>query len=84
MDRKTTASTISTYAPNYGQKIQYAPQANKEPLLNKHQTKFIQEVTGTFLYYAQAIDGTMLTALSAIATEQATPTVTTLKKQINF
>ena len=38
--------------PNYGQKIQYTLQTNKEPLLNKHQTKFIQEVTGTFLYYA--------------------------------
>ena len=55
--------------PNYGQKIQYTPQTNKEPLLNKHQTKFIQEVTGTFIYHARAIDGTMLTALNAIITD---------------
>ena len=70
--------------PNYGQKIQYAPQTNKEPLLNKQQTKFMQDVTGTFLYYARAIDGTMLTALNAITTEQATSNVTTLKNTNQF
>ena len=56
--------------PNYGRRIQYAPQTNKTPLLNKHQTKFIQEVTGTFLFYAWAIDCTMLRVPSSIATEQ--------------
>ena len=34
----------------------------------------------TFLYYGRAVDGTMLTALSAIASEQASPTVTTMRK----
>ena len=37
-----------------------------------------------FLYYAQAINCTMLTALSAIATEQAAPTATTLKNKNQF
>ena len=46
--------------------------------------KFIQEVTGTFLFYARAMDSTMLIALSAIASEQAAPTENTLKKIKQF
>ena len=57
--------------PLYGTKIQYAPTVNTAPILNKQQTKFIKEVTGTFLYYMRAVDGTMLTALSALAAKQA-------------
>ena len=36
------------------------------------------------MYYAQMVDGTMLVALSAIASEQATPTKNTLKKISQF
>ena len=34
---------------------------------------------GTVLYYMRAVDGTMLTTLSALATEQAKPTTTKMK-----
>ena len=44
----------------------------------------MQEVKGTFLYYAQAIYCTMLTALSVIATKQAAPMATTLKNTNQF
>ena len=37
-------------------------------------------VAGTLLYYARAVNPTILTALSSIATEQAKPTQNTLKK----
>ena len=40
----------------------------------------MQQVTGVFLFYARAVDSTMLTALSAIASKQATPTENTMKK----
>ena len=70
--------------PNYDQKIEYAPQTNRAPLLNKQQMIFIQEVTGTFLYYARAINNMMLTALSAITTELSSPTATTLKNTNQF
>ena len=40
------------------------------PIVNKKKTKFIQKVTSTFLFYAQAVDGTMLMVLSGIASEQ--------------
>jgi hypothetical protein len=35
---------------------------------------------GTLLYYARAVDSTILTALNAIATQQANPTQSTLKE----
>ncbi len=41
------------------------------PPLSKENKKYIQEVAGTFLYYAQCVDGTMLTGLGSIATQQA-------------
>ena len=52
--------------------------------LDKKTTKFIQEVTGTFLFYASTIDSTILTALSPIAAEQANPTEKMLLKTVYF
>ena len=70
--------------PKYGAKVQYAEPEDTTPKLNKEEKKFIQEVTGTFLFYARAIDSTMLTALSALASEQANPTEATMKKCKQF
>ena len=44
------------------------------PPLNKEETKYVQAVAGTLLYYARAVDSTILPALSSLATEQAKPT----------
>ena len=68
----------------YGAKVQYAEPTDSSPPLDKDDKKFIQEVTGTFLYYARAIDSTMLTALSALASEQASPTQKTMEKCKQF
>ena len=46
--------------------------------------QFIQQVTGTFLYYARAVDVTMLVALSAIASNQSAPTAKTMGKALTF
>jgi hypothetical protein len=43
------------------------------PLLNKEETKYVQAVAGTLLYYARAVDSTILPALSSLATKQAKP-----------
>ena len=56
--------------------------ADNFPLLSKADKKFVQQVTGVFLFYARAADSTMLTALSAIASEQAKPIENTMKKCI--
>ena len=70
--------------PVYEANIQYAKEANKSALLNPVDKTFIQQVTGTFLYYARAVDATMLLALSAIASDQAAPMENTMKKTLKF
>jgi hypothetical protein len=54
------------------------------PALGKQQKTFVQEAIGVFLYYAQAVDCTMLTALGSLATQQANPTETTLTQIHQF
>ena len=48
---------------------QYATAPDTSPLLNPKDTKYIQSVTGSFLYYARALDHTILPALNEIASE---------------
>ena len=59
---------------------QLAPDDDPSPALNKIDTKYVQSVIGTLLYYARAIDVTMLPALNEIAAAQANPTTNTLKR----
>ena len=54
----------------YGAKSDEIIHEKTLPLLDKTQQKFIQQVVGSFLYYARAIDMTILTVLNAIASEQ--------------
>jgi len=70
--------------PVYGAKIQYAKDADSSAKLGPEGKLFIQQVTGTFLYYARAVDSTMLVALSAIASDQAAPTENTMRKTLQF
>ncbi len=70
--------------PQYGAKTQYAKDEDESPSLSKEETKYVQTVAGTLLYYARVVDPTILTALSAIATEQAKPAQNTLKKVKQF
>jgi hypothetical protein len=78
--------TTPQYSPHqhipikYGERRQYAPTENDEPILSKTDTKFVQSVVGTFLYYARAIDSTMLPALNEISSQQSKPTKTTMQK----
>jgi hypothetical protein len=64
--------------PTYGATIQYAKDEDTSRKLSKEEKKYIQQVLGTFLYYGRAVDSTMLTALSSIASTQAEPTEDTL------
>lgn len=66
--------------PTYGAKIQYAPDADTTQALPKKEITKIQEVLGTLLYYARAIDSTMLTAIGSLSSEQAKGTENTMKK----
>ena len=64
----------------YGAKIQYAQTPVDAPLLDEEGKKFIQQVCGKFLFYGRAVDGTILVALSAIASQQSKPTTDTMAK----
>ena len=46
--------------------------------------KCIQQVTGKFLYLGRAIDGTLLTPLSAIASQQGSPNKDTMNRTKHF
>ena len=52
--------------------------------LSPQAIKQLQQIVGTFLFYSRAIDPTMLTALSIIATEQTQGTQTTKDKAEHF
>ena len=64
--------------PVYGSKVQYATN-NKSPPLDKTGTSLVQGVSGTFLYYGQALNSMILPALNEISNNQASPTVVTGK-----
>ena len=64
--------------PTYGATVQYAKPEDSTRLLSKEEKKFVQQVLGTFLYYGRAVDSTMLTTLSSIASTQAEPTQDTM------
>ncbi len=65
--------------PNYGAKVQYADQPTTAPILNATDTKQVQEVMGMLLYYACAVDSTLITALGTITTQQAKGTQATME-----
>ena len=66
--------------PTYGSKKQYAEEADTSSPLSKANKTYVQEVVGVFLYYARAVDCTMLAALGSIATQQSNPTENTMAK----
>ena len=71
------------YAPppvRYGKDSNLTCHEPESPLATEKEKRYIQKVLGSFLYYARAIDMTILHALSAIASEQQTPTKRTLAR----
>jgi hypothetical protein len=71
---KHTQHTPSRYVtPVYGAKTQYATK-DETPLLTDQQCLTIQKVTGSVLYYARAMDPTVLMPLNDIGTEQTKAT----------
>ncbi len=69
------------YTPNLitdGRDNQATTPSDTSPLLDAAGKKGIKKIVGSFLYYARAVNPTILMALSAIATQQSTPTEETL------
>jgi hypothetical protein len=75
------------YLPNpikYGKDNQAPSPLDKSPLLDEAGKKRVQQIVGSFLYYAQAVDPTILMALSEISSQQAAPTENTMKHVNQF
>ena len=79
MPHKKQNSPHPHVIPNYGAKAQFTEPEDDLPPLGVDETKFIKAVAGTLLYYARAVDSTILPSLSSLATEQAKPTTKTKK-----
>ena len=81
-------STYPQYSPHphtpikYGIKgmRQYATSPDTSAYLTPQETTHLQSVVGSFLYYARAVDPTILPALNEIASQQAQPTIRTKAK----
>jgi hypothetical protein len=58
--------------PQYGATVQLTPVALDSPTLAPWGRKRIQQVVGTLLYYGRTIDGTIITAISSLASQQTT------------
>jgi hypothetical protein len=65
--------------PSYGAAVQYAEDADTSTPISDAQKKRVQEIIGTFLFAARAVDPTLLVALGSIATQQANCTEKTMK-----
>ncbi len=77
---KTTASTIRTHQTHLRRHSQYAKAADATKLLFKVEKKYIQQVIGTLHDYGQAVDATILIALSYLTSAQSTPTKDTMQQ----
>lgn len=73
-------ATPPQYAPFPVRPIQYGVTMQEEvphdtsEILNDAQKTLIQQIIGTLLYYARAVDMTLLAALSSVASQQSKPT----------
>ena len=70
--------------PTYGARQHFSIDSDGTAVIDKNSKKFVQQFTGTFLYYAIAVDSTMLMSLSTIASEKSSPTENTMKKSCYF
>jgi hypothetical protein len=75
------------YLPNaiqYGKDNQTPMPSNDSPLLDKASKKRIQQIVSCFLYYARAVDPTIVMALSDLSLQQSAPTKNTMKQVNQF
>ncbi len=68
----------------YGSAAQLTDPPDETAPLDAKDLKWVQRVVGSFLYYARAIDATILMALNAIANEQKAPTQRTKERVLQF
>jgi hypothetical protein len=60
--------------PVYGAKTQYVEDDNNSPALSAKNVTKLQQLTGTLLYYARAVDPTLIMPINVLASEQTKAT----------
>ena len=72
-------------APNYGSTVtQLAHHTDDSPALNIDETRNVQHLVRTFLYYTRAFELSMIGTLNIIAAEKSKITQTTEKKVVQL
>jgi hypothetical protein len=78
--RRPQHSPHDWIAPQYGAHTQLTEPEDTSPSLLPASIQFLQQVIGTLLYYARAIDNTMLVAIGSIASAQNNGTEATMQE----
>jgi hypothetical protein len=68
----------------YGAKAQYVEDDNNSPALSAKDITKLQQLTGTLLYYARAVDPTLIMPINVLASEQTKATADTADKVIKL
>jgi hypothetical protein len=70
--------------PIYGAKTQFVDEITTSPALSDKDVNKLQELTGTLLYYARAVDPTLIMPINVLASEQSNTTEVTADKVIKL
>jgi hypothetical protein len=70
--------------PIYGAKTQFVNEATPSPTLSDKYVNKLQQLTGTLLYYARAVDPTLIMPINVLASEQSNATEVTADKVIKL
>ena len=79
-NRKKQHAPHKWNVPIYGKNRQFATEEDTATILGPTHVKYTQRIVGSLLYYARAIDNTILPAVNTIALQQTKPTINTLEK----
>jgi hypothetical protein len=71
-------------AQNYCAKTQYVENETTSPALSAKDVNKLQQLTGTLLYYARAVDPTLIMPINLLASEQSKATSDTADKVIKL
>ena len=81
---KPQHSPFKCVRPNYGSKVQYAPEPDNSPFLSASGNNHVQQIVGNFFYYRRAIDNSMIPAFISLSTSQSKPTSYTNQYSTQF
>jgi hypothetical protein len=70
--------------PIYGAKTQFASEETTSPTLSDKDVNKLQQLTGTLLYYARAVDPILIMPINVLASEQSNATEITAEKVIKL